>query len=91
MKLHLIQRSPFSNSALKDCLNTIGENDSVLFMQDGTYTLNHPLLVDIKNPTYTLLQDSCARGLSTPASTKAIEYDEFVTLCSQHNHVLSWY
>jgi tRNA 2-thiouridine synthesizing protein B len=91
MTLHLIQRSPFSNSALKDCLNILGENDSVLLMQDGTYSLNHPLLAGIKNATYALTQDTTARGLTTTASTNTIEYDEFVMLCSQHKHVLSWY
>ncbi len=91
MTLHLIQRSPFSNSALQDCLNTLDSQDSILLMQDGVYGLNHPLLSNTQVTTYALLDDLNARGLDAKNAIKNIEYPEFVALCTSHKHVISWY
>ncbi len=91
MTLHLIQRSPFSNSALQDCLNIIDSQDSILLMEDGVYGLQHKLLQQTQLTTYALQEDITARGLYTKECIKKIDYVEFVSLCSQHKHVISWY
>lgn len=91
MVLHLIQRSPFSSTTLSDCLNILGNEDSLLFMQDGVYIQNHPTLPDIINPVYVLQDDLKARGLLTSTLGKSINYQEFVLLCTQHEKVISWY
>ena len=91
MTLHLIQRSPFSNSALQDCLNIIDSQDSILLMEDGVYGLQHKLLQQTQLTTYALQEDITARGLHAKECIKEIDYVEFVNLCSQHKHVISWY
>jgi len=91
MTLHLIQRSPFSNSALKDCLNIIAAKDSVLLMEDGVYGLQHSLMQQTKLSAYALQEDISARGLDSKGNIKEIDYCEFVNLCGQHQHVISWY
>ncbi len=89
MNLHLIQRSPFSNSALEDCLKIIDKNDSILFMQDGVYSLNHPSIKAISNTSYALNDDLLARGIESKLNN--IDYPSFVDLCESHDKVLSWF
>lgn len=91
MVLHLIQRSPFSSTTLSDCLNIVGDKDSLLFMQDGVYIQNHPNLPSINNSVYFLQDDIEARGLRVGSIGKSINYQEFVQLCTQHEKVISWY
>lgn len=92
MILHLIQKSPFQNSALTDCLNIIDANDSILLMQDGVYGLQHPLLQSTAIPIFALDADLLARGLTdSNINFKAINYAEFVNICSQHKQTLSWF
>lgn len=92
MTLHLIQKSPFQTSVLTDCLNIIAEDDSILFMQDGIYSLQHAALNGIKNTAYALQDDLTARGiLNCRPSCQAISYQEFVAICSQHEHTISWF
>lgn len=91
MVLHLIQRSPFSSTALSDCLNIIGAQDNLLFMQDGVYIQNHPSLKSLTNSVYVLKDDLNARGLTISNTGKSISYPEFVHLCTEHEKVISWY
>ncbi len=91
MTLHLIQRSPFTNTVLKDCLNIADPQDSILLMEDGVYGLQHPLMQQTQLTAYALQEDISARGLNSKNSIKEIDYCEFVNLCSQHQHVISWY
>ena len=91
MVLHLIQRSPFSSTALSDCLNIIASEDSILFMQDGVYTLTHPSLKNINNSCNWLQDDLNARGLSSTAIENPLSYSEFVNLCANHEKVISWF
>ena len=91
MVLHLIQRSPFSSTTLSDCLNIIGTQDSLLFMQDGVYIQNHPTLESIRNSAYVLQDDLNARGLTANSKGKSISYQDFVQLCTEHEKIISWY
>lgn len=91
MILHLIQRSPFTHSALTDCLNVLGAQDSILLMQDGAYGTQHPSLQTNTQAKFVLADDLQARGLSSTQDIKCIEYSEFVSLCERHQKVISWY
>lgn len=89
MVLHLIQKSPFQNSAFADCLNIIDSDDTILLMQDGIYALLHPLLQTTNNPIFALDTDLLARGIIT--NFKTINYQELVSLCCQHKQTISWF
>ena len=91
MVLHLIQRSPFASTALADCLKIIDKEDSILFMQDGVYALNHESLEIITNTYYCLQDDTIARGLKHDCAGKFVSYQNFVSLCTQHKKVISWF
>ncbi len=101
MTLHLIQRSPFTHQALSNCLKTLMPEDSILLMEDGVYSIQHPLLQDILTPAaqakptsiYALIDDVNARGLEAFNHTPILNISmaEFVEQCAQHKHVISWY
>lgn len=88
--LHLVQRSPFTHSSLKNCLNVASENDSILLMQDGVFALQQSL--NPKQAIYAIKADCLARGLDTNLqNVQYLSMDEMVTLCSQHKQSISWF
>lgn len=91
MTLHLIQKSPFSSSVLKDCLNLINEDDCILLMQDGVYAQQDPALLALSNVTYIIEDDATARGIQSHNHTQCINYQDFVELCAKSDNVISWY
>ncbi|MFY0639485.1 MAG: sulfurtransferase complex subunit TusB [Bermanella sp.] len=91
MTLHLIQKSPFTHSALKDCLDFIDSNDIILLMQDGALACQHSLLQNIEHATYVLSDDLSARSLQIRGNIQAIDYKDFVDLCASSTRVISWY
>jgi len=91
MVLHLVQRSPFQHSALRDCLNLCADTDAILLMEDGVLGVNHTDLKTVTVPLYALQDDLSARGLNAPDTIKACGYDEFVELCGQYKQVVSWF
>ena len=91
MTLHLIQKSPFTHSALKDCLNIIEDADIILLMQDGVLACQHPLINTIDHKTYALSEDLTARALPTPNHIQSIDYKNFVEFCTSSTRVISWY
>ena len=93
MTLHLIQKSPFEHSALKDCLAIIDNNDAILLMQDGVLACQHNLLdtTNTNYPIYAINDDLRARGLDPSNNIQAIEFTGFVKLCETATRVISWY
>lgn len=92
MTLHLIQKSPFATSALKDCLNIIEQDDMILLMLDGVYACQSPVIDSIQNQMFALQDDLDARGIQIhKANIKGINYEDFVTLCTQCKNTISWY
>ncbi len=93
--LHLIQRSPFTQSVLSDCLKVAGPNDSILLMQDGVYGLQHPELSNAAQGIYILLDDLLARGIEQHndqnSNIQQVDYSGFINQCTRHKHVISWY
>jgi len=92
MNLHLIQRNPFSHGVFDECLKLVQNNDSILLMGDGVYSLKHPILSTIEQPIYALEADCLGRGLETQLDgITFIDMARFVKLCSQHKQTLSWF
>lgn len=93
MTLHLIQESPFSSSALQECINILENGDAILLMQNGVYGAHHTLTNSASLNIFALKDDLTARGImdKTPTHIKTISYDEFVELCIQYDKTISWY
>ena len=93
--LHTITRSP-SSALLASCANLLGENDAILFIEDGIYyCTDEGHLSGIETPAklYTLRADLVARGMLNRNVSKAeiINYDGFVQLCCEYDKVVSWF
>lgn len=93
--LHLIQKSPFQNHCLQDCLNIAAIDDQFLLLQDGVYALQKPDFINLYPHIFVLKDDLKARGIPVDSIThkhvKAIDYAEFVQLTLDTNKTLSWY
>ncbi len=94
--LHIIKKSPYESSALKDAVNYINQNDDVvLLIEDGIYAAKkggkfEELLKNLtqKNSVYCLLADIKARGIQENElleNIKIIDYKGFVEKVVEHN------
>lgn len=89
--LHTISKAP-SSGFLDQCLPFLGQDDGLLFIEDGVYNCLDQLdLPDIE--IFSLKEDMKARGISdrNRAATKTINYLEFVELCCNYDKVVSWF
>ena len=100
MILHTVNKSPFTQDALRSCLRVVSEEDSVVLLEDGVYaaledTLVSELIRDVlkKVAVYSLLPDLKARGIEKQviAGVRLIDYDGFVGLTEKHSVVQSWF
>lgn len=95
MRLHLISKSPLSYQALEKALPFIAEDDCIMLIDDGVYTLAlEQLPADITNAQhiYVLTEDLTLRGLtSIPDLYTCIGMDEFVNLSFKASNIISWY
>jgi tRNA 2-thiouridine synthesizing protein B len=98
MLLHTINKSPFSNSALSDCLRLCSNDATIVLIEDGVYAA----LADAqwieqitarRSNIYALAPDLAARGLSDriASAVNVIDYAGFVELCCAHTTIQSWY
>lgn len=93
--LHTITKGPDVN-LLSSCASLLQSGDAILFLEDGVYhCAARDELVDSvgKVALYCLKEDLRARGVMGKIDTaiKAIDYAEFVELCTQHDRVVSWF
>lgn len=107
MILHTVNKSPFTNLCLADCLRCVAPGDAVLLIEDGVYggtcqqsatltalQINITELATTGARFYVLSPDLEARGLHHLPLLKGLEmvdYDDFVDLVTQSDKVLSWY
>lgn len=96
MTLHLLSRSPFTSSCLKDCMRLASEGDQLLLLADGVYAAldaGAPLHKHAFAAIYALTDDLESRGLplTLPKGIEKIDYDRFVSLCCEADRTLSWY
>ena len=94
MILHKISTSPYTNSALSQCLKRITPEDGLLLIQDGVYAIKHQdslaKLEELSN-LYLLSDDLKARAISVEnPKFNQISYEQFVDLSLQYTKVLSW-
>lgn len=93
--LHLIQKSPFQNQCLAECLKVASPNDVFLLMLDGVYALQKFDFIDNFKNILILEPDLAARGLSVDPDlhnhVNTINYSDFVTTTESHDKIISWY
>jgi len=90
--LHTVNKSPFQNSALENCLRLAREGDVILLLEDGVYaaaagTAKSSLVEQAlkRHTVYAIEADVKARGLNNLIKEVHIaSYADFVDLVEQH-------
>lgn len=95
--LHILSHSPFTDSRLSSCLRLLGAGDALLLtgdavyaLQPGTANLQALQLTPDDVALYALDEDLAARTLQAPARVQALDYAQFVELCTRYDKVNSW-
>ncbi len=96
--VHIINKSSFSHSALRDCLRICDRGAAIVLIEDGVYAAAAgaewaKILVARCEHIYALTPDIAARGLSSSIAREiqSIDYADFVQLCCEHATIQSWY
>ena len=99
--LHTVNKSPFNQNTLSQCLDIIGHDHSLILIEDGAYgalkaspaAKQLSILQKAGLQIYALSSDLEARGLSDELlpELKPINMSEMVELCCQHTSTQSWY
>lgn len=96
--LHLVSSSPFTSSALGDCLRVLTAEDSVLLIEDGVWAINgeqswqrqlHALCEH--HAIYVLAEDAALRGIHVLPPFKIIDYETMVAIACEHARSVSWF
>jgi tRNA 2-thiouridine synthesizing protein B len=99
MLLHVINKSPFFNVALKSCLRNAKGESGVLLIEDAVYgALNKTdVTADVKKAMknkkfYVLGSDLKARGVhdNVIKGIEVVDYGRFVDLTTEYDVVQSW-
>ena len=102
MILHTVNKSPYANQCLADCLANAATGDAIILIEDGVYgatagplfdqRLSH--LSESNIELYVLKPDFEARGLQPDQSVprfSLVDDHRFVELVLKADKVLSWY
>lgn len=94
--LHIVNQSPFEKPCLTQCLTNLSDNDGIIFLENGVYSLlsKHPHAAELSTKTcYVIKADLDARGLDTPKNipVELVDFNQFVQLCTEYDLVQSWY
>ncbi|MBI3570972.1 MAG: sulfurtransferase complex subunit TusB [Gammaproteobacteria bacterium] len=90
--LHTVNKSPFQNSSLENCLRVAQKGDVILLLEDGVYAASagtaRSSLIEkaVKQHTvYAIDADLKARGLGNLIKeVRTASYGDFVDLVEQH-------
>jgi len=93
--LHIVRQSAFNTDDFSQCLQVLGNNDVIVFIDDGCYNLQHNLIQSIdsnKNIQLNVIeQHAKARAIAVneEALTK-ITMNNLVSLTFENDRVITW-
>jgi len=95
MTLHTLNRPPSDDALLRDCLAALVADDTLLLLEDGVYCGlpgRTPALPQGVR-CVALAADVEARGLTRrlDPAVEVVDDAGFVSLCCDHDRVLSWF
>jgi tRNA 2-thiouridine synthesizing protein B len=98
MTLHIINKSPYQDQCLEDCLRISKAGDELLLIEDAVYAAiaDSPYANQLNDSglnLYALSADLKARGLASMdiGSVRPVSDHEFVALTVKHSAIQSWY
>jgi tRNA 2-thiouridine synthesizing protein B len=96
--LHLVSSSPFTGSALADCLRVITAADSVLLIENGVWAIHGEQSwqrqlqgLSERHAIYVLAEDAALRGIHVLPPFQLIDYETMVALACEHARSVSWF
>ena len=97
MILHTVNKSPFQQTTLAQCLCRCGKDDGIILLEDGAYGAlqGNPQADQLSAVMcFAIGADLQARGLLAKPlieQVQLIDFDRFVILSCHYSLVLSWY
>lgn len=95
MILHIVNQSPFSHHALQQSLRALGDNDSIILIEDAVLLLSNPEYIAAlpsSNQLFVLQPDCDARGISSNDKIATpVDFTQFVELVAKHTKSVSWF
>jgi len=93
--LHIVRQSAFNTNDFAQCLQVVGNNDVITFIDDGCYNLQHNSIDNIdsnKNVRLTVIeQHANARAIAiNELVTDKISMDDLVSLTFENDRVITW-
>ena len=97
--LHIVNKSPFENNTLSNCLRFIRPGAALLLIEDAVYAATKGSITESglkeaisKAHVYALWPDLEARGVQDKVidGIKLVDYSGFVDLVSECNTTQSW-
>ena len=97
MILHTVNKSPFQQVTLAQCLSRCSSHDAIILLEDGVYGALQqcPQADQLSTITCFAIEDDLkSRGLLAQPlieEIQHIDFDRFVALSCHYSSVLSWY
>ena len=93
--LHIVRQSAFNTSDFAQCLQVLGQNDVIVFIDDGCYNLHHTLIHHIESHLSIQLKvmtpHAQARAINIEANIcEGIVMKDLIELTFEHNRVITW-
>ena len=89
--LHIIERSPYTSTALSECLSFAQPSSELLLIGGGVYAITQELLHknnDLK--VFAIREDVEARGIEKKAGIDYIDYAGMVLLTERNSPIMTW-
>lgn len=93
--LHIVRQSAFQTSDFSQCLQVLGNNDAIVFIDDGCYNLQHNLINSIdanKNIQLKIMkQHANARAIHINEELfTIITMADLISLTFDNERVITW-
>lgn len=100
--LHVIRTSSFKDQQLALCIETLSDDDGIIFLDDGIYNLKHSLLnnaIEVCKTLYFIDDHAKARGISyteinkttkSQAIISPISMAKFIELTCNYKTSITW-
>jgi len=98
--LHIVRQSAFNTSDFSQCLHVLGNEDVIVFIDDGCYNLQHSSINNIDGNTLfsnksiqlkVIAQHAKARAVAiNEATIDKITMDDLVSLTFENDRVITW-
>jgi len=94
--LHIVRQSAFSNNDFAQCLSVLGQQDTLVLMDDGCYNLKHTLMASLIEQTNNtncinvITSHAQARALEIQEGVIGIEMSDVVELTFTNQKVITW-